>query len=70
MASTSTKTQIAALEKFLSSGAGVRRMVIDGTTVEYDRAQAQNELNDLRRNEARSAGRKPRVSTINLGTAW
>ncbi|MFA9478518.1 hypothetical protein ACERK3_09440 [Phycisphaerales bacterium AB-hyl4] len=54
------------LEKFLAQGVGVGQVVIDGTTVRYDRKQAMDELEYWRRRLARQERRRRRFSTIDL----
>ena len=61
---------IEALETALATNAGVVSVSVDGTTVQYDRATAMEELRYWKREDAKATGRKPKLSSINLGGAW
>jgi len=49
--------------------AGVKKVVVDGTVVEYDLAQLRKELKDLLRSDDSQRHRRPFVSSIDLSGA-
>jgi hypothetical protein len=66
MAVVDPQTMINALQSALSENAGVVSVNVDGTSVRYDRKQALRELDYWQRQKAQSAGKRPRVSSVNL----
>jgi hypothetical protein len=60
------QSMIEALESALSENAGVVSVNVDGTSVRYDRQQALRELDYWQRQKAQQAGKRPRVSSVNL----
>lgn len=70
MSQRQAEKMITILETALANNAGVVSVSIDGTTVQYDRAQALEELQYWERRAGKAAGRRPKVSSINLGGAW
>jgi len=70
LAHTEPSDMVDTLEAALASNAGVVEVVVDGTRVRYDRAQALRELDYWKREAARKAGTRPKIASINLGSAW
>lgn len=54
----------------LSTNAAVAEVVIDGTTVRYDRAQALKELEFWTLRADREANRRPLSRGVNIRNAW
>lgn len=67
---TTAETMVTVLETFLASNAGVVEVTVDGQRVKWDRAQALRELQYWQRRVQEEQGKRPRLSTINLGNAW
>lgn len=62
---------VCAIEDGLAdSPAGIVSVQVDGTTVSYDRIKALEELKYWRSQAGKASGRKPKLSSINLGGAW
>lgn len=53
-------------QALLENPAGVLSVNVDGQTVQWNRSQAIKELEYWKRQANQSAGRRPRVATINL----
>jgi len=61
--------EIAALETVLNSGA--RSVSVDGVTTTFENAeQIRRRLRELRETDTANAGRRPRISTIDIGASY
>ena len=63
------KSMVEQLETTLATGAGVLSVSIDGTYVQFQRADALKELEHWRKQVARYSRAKSRFSTFNLGNS-
>lgn len=66
MGQSTDQKMVADLEEALREGHGLVAVEVDGTKVQYNRAQALKELAHYRRRVARAAGTRPAAASINL----
>lgn len=63
------RSMVKVLEEHLASGAGVFMVQMDGTMVQFQRADAVKELEIWRKQVTRYSRTKSRFSTFNLGNS-
>lgn len=63
------RTMVTQLEDGLASGAGIFMVQMDGTMVQFERANALKELQHWRKEVTRYAKKQSRFSSINLGNS-
>jgi hypothetical protein len=63
------KSMVDSLETQIASGAGIVSVSVDGTSVDFDRSQAMQELQYWRKEVTRYSRTRSRMSNFNLGNA-
>lgn len=63
------KSMVDSLETQIASGAGIVSVSVDGTSVDFDRSQAMQELQYWRKEVTRYSRTRSRMSNFNLGSS-
>jgi len=67
---TTAESLLSSAETAMATGAGLKRVEVDGQVTEWDRSTGMKERSDLKREVAREAGRRPAISRLDLAQAW